>query len=265
MNAASILRDLQEAAAPCVRLVGAGMGRSRIGGLPDLADQFPWPMRNGRAMAFLAQIDLAELRAAQGPDWLPDRGLLFVFYDDEEGTWGFSPDDRGSWAVIHDPAAMAQAAERAPSEPKPTAQFPEQPIAMRPHLSLPTPERLAIDTRDVDDAGLDAIDALLQASEGDLPLHQVGGWPHPIQNDSMELECQLASNGINCGDPEGYQSDRANALASGVSEWRLLLQLDSDDASDMMWGDSGMLYFWIREADARAGDFSKVWMILQCC
>lgn len=50
-----------------------------------------------------------------------------------------------------------------------------------------------------------------------------------------------------------------------MSEWRLLLQLDSDDASDMMWGDSGILYFWIREADARAGDFSNVWVILQCC
>lgn len=248
-----------------MRLTGAGAGRSRIGGLPDLADKFPWPTRNGRAMAFLAQIDLAELHAAQGPDWLPDRGLLFFFYDEEEGSWGFSPDDRGSWAVIHDPAAMSSTAESGHPQPTRSALFPEQPITMRAHLSLPTPERLAIDMQHLDDADLDAIDTLLRASEGDLPLHQIGGWPHPIQSDGMELECQLASNGIDCGDPEGYRSDRAKALAPGASEWRLLLQLDSDDASDMMWGDSGTLYFWIREADARAGDFSNVWMILQCC
>ncbi len=32
----------------------------------------------------------------------------------------------------------------------------------------------------------------------------------------------------------------------------------------MKWGDVGTLHCWIREPDARAGDFSGVWLILQC-
>ncbi len=28
--------------------------------------------------------------------------------------------------------------------------------------------------------------------------------------------------------------------------------------------DAGLLYFWIREQDARRRDFDKVWLILQC-
>jgi uncharacterized protein YwqG len=44
--------------------------------------------------------------------------------------------------------------------------------------------------------------------------------------------------------------------------WRLLLQLDSDDA--WMWGDCGRLYFWVHEADLARGDFSRAWMVLQC-
>ena len=31
-----------------------------------------------------------------------------------------------------------------------------------------------------------------------------------------------------------------------------------------MWGDFGMIYFWIRESDARAGRFDNAWLILQC-
>jgi len=32
----------------------------------------------------------------------------------------------------------------------------------------------------------------------------------------------------------------------------------------MMWGDMGMLYFWIRAEDLAARRFERVWMILQC-
>jgi uncharacterized protein YwqG len=31
-----------------------------------------------------------------------------------------------------------------------------------------------------------------------------------------------------------------------------------------MWGESGILYFWIRRDDLRARRFDKVWMTLQC-
>ncbi len=48
-------------------------------------------------------------------------------------------------------------------------------------------------------------------------------------------------------------------------EWKLLLQLDTDDDTGWMWGDVGTLYFWVRESDARRRDFNKVWMVFQCC
>ncbi len=80
----------------------------------------------------------------------------------------------------------------------------------------------------------------------------------------MELEAQLASNGVYCGDGSGYQSEEGKRLAVGAKDWRLLLQFSSDDDLGVMWGDLGELYFWVKEQDSVEGDFSDVWLILQC-
>lgn len=31
-----------------------------------------------------------------------------------------------------------------------------------------------------------------------------------------------------------------------------------------MWGDAGMLYYWIRRQDLAQGNFDNVWMTMQC-
>jgi uncharacterized protein YwqG len=93
----------------------------------------------------------------------------------------------------------------------------------------------------------------------------VSGFPHPIQGDEMELECQLVSHGLYCGDSSGIpEPGRRRDFATGPKDWRLLLQIDSDDDLGVMWGDAGILYFWIREEDARAARFDQAWVVLQC-
>lgn len=45
----------------------------------------------------------------------------------------------------------------------------------------------------------------------------------------------------------------------------MLLQLDSDEENaELMWGDSGCVYFWIRKQDLAARRFDRCWAILQC-
>ena len=53
-------------------------------------------------------------------------------------------------------------------------------------------------------------------------------------------------------------------MEAGARNWRLLFQMDSDEDLGVMWGDVGMLYFWVAEAAARKADFSNVWLVLQC-
>jgi uncharacterized protein YwqG len=80
----------------------------------------------------------------------------------------------------------------------------------------------------------------------------------------MQLEAQLVSNGLYCGDPSGYNDPKAKELEAGADDWLLLLQLDSDDHADLMWGDVGMLYYWIRTDDLINRRFRRSWMTLQC-
>jgi uncharacterized protein YwqG len=53
-------------------------------------------------------------------------------------------------------------------------------------------------------------------------------------------------------------------LAAGAIDWVLLLQIDSDDATGMYWGDLGRIYVWIRKDDLRHGRFDAAWLVLQC-
>lgn len=255
---------MEERAVPCVRLSSVKDGapvRSCLGGLPAIGGRFEWPHWRGRPLSFVANIELAEIAAALKFDWLPDSGRLLFFYDSEHDAWGFDPNDRGAWAVYFDASEQPAPPLEPPPELPEHARFPELPMAATAASSFPSIERLEGLTRDLPDADWDA---LADRHPVPSPAHQLGGFPTPIQGDEMELECQLASNGLNVGGSQPYDLARAEELRTGSEDWLLLLQVDSDDDADMMWGDAGMLYFWVRRQDAASKDFSKVWMVLQC-
>jgi uncharacterized protein YwqG len=44
----------------------------------------------------------------------------------------------------------------------------------------------------------------------------------------------------------------------------MLLQVDSDERTDMQWGDGGRIYFWMRQADLAARRWNESWLHLQC-
>ncbi len=255
-----LIARIKAGAAPCVSLIHGAGGKSRLGGAPNLEGD--WPRFQGRPMTFLAQLDLAEVRLAGGADWLPDRGLLLFFYELKHFAWGFDPKDAGSFQVIH--VGGAAPPRDAPGDLEAECQYPEQPISFESSLSYPDTDRLGIEWRRLSTAEEAVFEAAMDSLAPAEPDHRIGGYPSSIQNDDQELQCQLVTKGVYTGKSAGYVKKNVETFKPGVADWRLLLQLDSDEQADMMWGDMGRLYFWIREQDARAGDFSKVWMILQC-
>ena len=239
----------------------SAVGVSRVGGNPDLPPGIEWPRWKDRSLAFIAQVNLADVTGFAGVEALPSTGILSFFYDAEQSTWGFDPDDRGSFRVLH--LASDVEPRSHPSDVPEEARYPARVIRLLTGHTLPAPDSRSISdlclSETQEDAYFELYDFVMPEGGRSLLL----GHPDQIQGD-MQLECALVNGGLYCGDASGYQDPRAADLRRTASEWRLLLQIGSDEDAGMMWGDAGCLYYWIRMADLEVEDFSKAWMILQC-
>lgn len=239
-------------------------GFNKLGGVPDLPAGFEWPEWKGKPMSFLCQVDLGTL-AGLADDVAPPRsGRLYFFYDADHETWGFDPKDKGSWSVKFASAIAPVSRATPPGAASSSAPFKEKCFTPARIDLYPDSEDARVASMPFDDRQWDAYCDINIGFFGGEPEHHLFGYPQPIQGNYMDVECQLASHGIYCGNPEGYESAEAKALEPGAADWTLLLQLDTDDDIDMMWGDGGRLYFWIKRDDLRAGRFDGVWMVLQC-
>ena len=238
----------------------------RIGGRPLLAPGVDWPRRkDGAPLSLVAQISLADVaELADGEDQadFPTEGSLAFFYDAvDQSVWGFSPTDSEGWAVLHCPDGVG-ALRDFPTELDEEGRF--SPIALTTVRELTFPPAGSFEVEQlVGDAKAEKYWAVLGEDEEDETITRFLGHPEPVQGE-MQVECQLASNGVYVGNSKGYTSPEGIRLRPGAADWRLLLQVDSFDDIGMMWGDSGRLYWWIREADLAEGRWDATWLVLQC-
>lgn len=238
---------------------------SRLGGLALLPPGMSWPVTlAGTPLSFLGQISTSEIPRPGCPELPPDMMLAFFYEAVGQQGWGDDPADHQYWRVIAVPRAAA-----AP------AAAPARSLVFAPHRLMPGP------VTTIPDPGEPALEGMCRADSNGIeqlfddldeelrrddngPRHRMFGWPDLVQN-PMQLDCQLASSGIDLSTEAAYDGPRAAALEGGAAEWMLLLQLDTDAAVGWMWGDAGTLYFWIRRADLAAARFDRVWMMFQCC
>jgi uncharacterized protein YwqG len=236
---------------------------SRLGGDPVLPADVEWPLTDDdRPLSFLCQVRLDEVSPYDHEQLLPESGLLLAFYDVDEQPWGGDGRiDRFGWSL----RVVDEDGVRARPSPEGATRFEPVSLAPSPLLTLPGWEERALDeifpasfperleSLDSYHAVQDAIDP----GRGGI-RHRVLGWPDLIQA-PMQKECQRASTNADPDDP-------VLAEATADANWRMVLQIDTDDARNryFMWGDVGRLYFWMRKCDLAARDFDSAWMILQC-
>ncbi len=248
-HAAQIARD----ALPGARLVAGGkdvVGGTRLGGAPDLPRAMKWPTCKGHRLSFLGQVSLADVAQA-APGAVPSRGVLAFFADlhpDSEGV----PPVEVAYGRVGKPTCVVvrwlKGTLRTRSTPRHVETLKRRPVRLQPTLTVPdisiAEQRYGVKGSAAEEkwwrlAGK-AVTGRLggHAADPDYDaVHQVLGWPSPVQDTPL----------YGCGDHASKQPD-----------YRLLFQLDYDDSLDFAIGDGMALYLSGKPADLRAGRFSKL-------
>ncbi|TML88508.1 MAG: DUF1963 domain-containing protein [Actinobacteria bacterium] len=245
---------------------GDQVGRTRLGGLPDLPRGVEWPARDGRELAFVGQVNLAHVAAVNPEAPLPREGLLLFFYDLGRRPRGVDPADRGSCRVLYadDLSELEPHESRAPH-------LRALPVELSRELQLPGAWSLhgeALELTYDESTAWDELRERLAAAQGvelddtspdRVALHRLLGY-HEEFGREVEIDCELAATGVDADDDSTYYDQRVDHEAQ-AREWRLLLQLSADESLGTPRDEFDRLYICIRDEDLRAGRFDGAWAI----
>lgn len=256
---------LRQAVLPSVRLKpvsdAAALGGSKIGGAPDLPSQWAWPYDHNKPLAFLAQINLADIASLPIQTGLPETGLLYFFYDAVNQPWG-EVGEEGGWRILYHQGPVTELRlTQPPAELPKEVRFPARAVAPEVDVTLPHPFTHLVQ-RDLCILGPEYW-RLYESLHPDQVCHRMFGNPQKVQDDVF-MHCQLAHYRLSTDLNAWFDDETVERLLPGAQDWRLLLQIDSDNELGMMWGDVGSLFFCIREDDLRQRRFDKTWVVLQC-
>ncbi len=253
------------------------LGASKIGGKPHLPRAFEWPYYEGesyddiwenRPLAFLMQINLAEIKAYDTEHRLPEKGMLYFFYDMITMKWGIDSSDEGSARVFYYDVEANELVEtdfpEFPEEEDNPHDFPECQLTFSTEKSIPSYEEFSelyddTDWEEYDEAAVTfGIDIELDPAEHTKLL----GYADLIQGD-IGLECEMGTRGVEW--QKLSPAEKAD-VREKARDFVLLAQIGTieADGAEWMWGDCGCLYFCMRREDLEARNFDAVWMVLQC-
>ena len=256
-------------------------GTSKIGGKPDLPKVFQWFYYNGedykkivenRPLSFLMQINCEEVHKYDKESLLPEKGMLYFFYELFTMTWGFSPQDRGSAKVFYYDGEIEDLVPvDFPEDMEKDCIIPESKINFESMNDYPID---FLDYYDPDDSD-EEMDR--KEKEFEKELEELGykadttkllGHPELIQGEYWE-ECEgVARNNIYYGSaPIKYGNDDIKkTIKENAKDWILLMQVSELEIGDygLYFGDCGKIYFNIRKEDLKNKNFDNVWLILQC-
>lgn len=259
------------------------VGKSKIGGKPHVSQNFVWPyfeskdydgIVKNRPLAFLAQFNLAEVKPFDKDNLLPDKGMLYFFYEPMGLGFGYSPEERGSGRVIYCEDISSLCEADFPSDLPQKLRLSERAISFSSALNLPHYTEFNKGNIYGEYTDLDA----QEWREYNEAKEQFGYpqcfTPHMQMkllgyvvpgNEEHTVSCAKASSGIYCGGgAEKLSPERENKFKKNSDDWILLFQMGSMDDAELegLMGDIGCCVdFYIRKQDLKNKNFDNIWRV----
>jgi uncharacterized protein YwqG len=239
-----------------------------LGGRPHLPAAMPWPQWQGKGpLSFVGEVDCTA--ASTFAPWLglPPNGHLLCFYfdgqyDNGAATVGYwDPETAAGAQILYVPDHTERVEAHQPDniEPFPVVVLGCEVIGTPPSWENPALGDVWEQARE---PFLQFYGQLYELDDADgVPRHQLGGHPSSLQG-PVELEVAMATLHRETGEKPKWTDDVVQRDAA--AGWSLVVQVDTDDAANMMWGDVGMLYYLARPADLADVRFDRAAFTWQC-
>lgn len=220
--------------------------KSMFGGDPFVNEDFSWPSHDGVPLNFMVQLDLSDIQATLPLDYLPSKGFLLFFYDNDRQPWG-NFDDNGSWRVIYQDNPVKNVS--APNTVYIPGELRNSGMSFELIDTYPDPDIINLNEEEVETYFKD----FYSKNEG----HTLGGYSYDIQGSSKEDAFMIQHRYY-------YEREFTDAQKEEYEDYVLLFQLDSDQNINFIVGDMGTLYFYGDVDEMRDGNFENIWLTSQC-
>jgi uncharacterized protein YwqG len=226
--------------------------QSKFGGLPYLPKGYEYPKGiQDTPLFLLAQINFEEASDLEG---FPQSGILqfYIGGDDFYGANWDNPTKQDNFRVVYFPEVSKIESDLVTD----FSFLPEQ-------TELPLFESCSLQfEKKIAPVGMG--DYEFEKIFGQRFFEEFGDQEEDVCH---EYDNKFPSQGHKIGGYAFFTQDDPRAVGKGavVGKDILLLQIDTDDDADIMWGDSGVGNFFISQADLEKRDFSQVLYTWDCC
>ena len=245
------------------------IGKSKIGGKPDLPKDFEWPRVNGKPMPFCAQYNLSELTKFDKENNLPKKGFFYVFLSLDQDWKEFNGVNQPYKFIFSETENIIRT--EFPNDLKETQTFKTALIEFFEFYTLPDDENyklFELEKKYNNDlyflfyqpTSEYIVEELYQDSDS---LHQILGHDRSIQS-SVVYEFASKELGLYLAESSEHKK-RWNDILELSKTFELLLQLDCyDSATDLSrFGGTGTYYFGLSKTDLEKKNFDNIKMSFQ--
>lgn len=242
------------------------IGRSKLGGLPDLPEDVEWPSLNGRPFAFIGQINLTDIKFSVKDNLLQQRGILYFFFSTSQSDYQLQSLEDLHKTIFYKGDLSDLKTIDYPLNYDEKAKFRASKVDFFEFYSLPSYNNYKIKNLNLCDEdedllfGANEIVHLAYNIENEVS-HQMLGNYNPVQND---INYWWAFQFLRLKNHDSNESTK-DKIQEKEKDFVLLLQIDLLDRIPLFdnFGTDGAIYYGISKDDLKNELFSKTKFVLQ--